>query len=191
MKKKVFLTYILIFISLLGFAQTNKVDHPTLAIYKLLLDDSINIKDSLIIYALNFELSISRKQKGTIVTNIAANDNLAFKLFPSHKKFSSIDFSSLMGTKNKIKLVIPILIHGSSPEKMLYKDKEGRPLISLNAAVNAAYALYSPMKYDNQKDAEVSLSHRLYKDSQSKKPKSDFREVIVMDPITYEIQNIR
>ena len=191
MKNKIILTYILIIIGVLTYGQKPIIEHPTLTIYKLLSNENINVKDSLAIYALNFELSISKKNKGTIVTKIAANDSLAFILFPSYKKFSAIDFSLLMGIKNKIRLIIPILIYGSSPEKMIYKDKYGNPLISLNAAVNAANALYSPFKYNNIKDSGELLGHLRFKVLKDGKPKATFWEAITMEPINIVISNIK
>ncbi len=191
MKKKAFLIATLILFGSILRAQNKKIDDPTLAVYKLLTEQNIEIKDSLIIYSLNFELTISKVENRTIVTNISANDSLAFQLFPSYKRFSAINFTTLMGSKNKIKLLIPILIYGSSPEKMTHKDEEGNPLISLNAAVNAAYALYSPLKYDNERDAGVSLNHLLFKSSQDKKRDMQVREVMIMEPITIRIYTIR
>lgn len=83
--------------SIIAFGQKpKKVADPILSIYKILSNESINIKDSLAIYALNFEINISKKEKTTIVTHITANDSLAFKLFPSYKAFYAIDFSPLM-----------------------------------------------------------------------------------------------
>jgi len=190
MEKKTFLICILVFASSISFAQTKKINDPTLAIYKLISNDRINIKDSLVIFALNFELDILKKDGRTIITNMVANDSLAFTLFPSHKKFFTIDFTPLMGKKNKIKLLIPILIYGSSAEKVEYKDKDGNPLISLNAAVNAAYSLHSPVKYNNQEDANTYPGFFL-KDSKHSKVKTSYREVIMMNTITYEIHNIR
>lgn len=191
MNKKITLICILILSSVTTFGQKTSQVHPTLAIYKLLSNDHIHLKDSLIIYALNFELNIAKRDKGTIVTSISANDSLAFVLFPSHKKFSSIDFTSLMGAKNKIRLIIPILIHGSSPEKMIYKDKAGNPLISLSAAVNAAYSLYNPIKYNNNRDAEVSLGHRMFKEAKKGRKNGELWEAIFMEPIVIEIANIK
>ena len=177
--------------SVFALAQKPIVEHPTLAIYKLLSNESINLKDSLVMYALNFELSISKNNKGTKITNIAANDSLAFNLFPSYKKFSAIDFSSLMGKKNKIRLIVPILIYGSSLEKIMYKDKDGNPLISLNSAVNAAYALYNPSKYNNTKDSGLLLGHLLFRKIKDKKPETKLWEAITMEPIIILITNIK
>ena len=143
------------------------------------------------IYALNFELSISKSNKGTIVTKIAANDSLAFSIFPSYKKLSSIDFSSLMGTRSKVRVVVPILIYGSSPEKMLHQDKHGNPLIDLNAAVNAAYALYRPYKYNNLKDAKELLGHIMWRDSGNEESKSSYWDVITLNPLIRVIYNIK
>ncbi|MCY1520440.1 hypothetical protein D9M68_552170 [compost metagenome] len=171
MKNKLILTYVLGFISLFTYAQKSDIGDPVLKIYKLLSNENIKLKDSLAIYALNFELSISKKNKQAIVTDVVANDSLAFNLFPCYKKFSGIDFSPLMGERNKARLIIPILIYGSSPEKMYYKDKAGNPLVSLTAAVNAASVLYRP--------------------SRDKRSKDSFWEVIIIDPFIIEINNIK
>lgn len=64
-------------------------------------------------------------------------------------------------------------------------------MISFNAAVNAAYALYSPFKYNNQNDANIPIGRLLYKSSKDKKQKVEFREVIIIEPINIEIFNIR
>lgn len=189
MKTKIILTATLIFMSLLVQGQKLNVNDPVLAIYKLLSNESVTVKDSLAIYALNFQLSISKNKKGAILTNISANDSLAFSLFPSYKKLSAIDFSSLLVSKNKIDLIIPILIHGSSPEKKIYQDQEGNPLISLNAAVNAAFALYRPFKYNNMKESGLSLGHIQYKNSKSRSKSS--WEAITLEPIVIEIYNMK
>lgn len=191
MKRKIFLAYILILASLTAFAQKKKSNDPILELYKLLSSESVYVKDSLAIYALNFELVITKKNGKTVVANISANDSLAFSLFPSYKKISAIDFSQLMGVRKKNKLIIPILIYGSSPEKMIYKDKYGNPLISLNAAVNAAHALYNPFKYNNIKDSGVLLGHLQFKASRGGKLKVTSWEAITLEPINIVISNIK
>lgn len=172
MKKKIVLTCMITFIGLFTYAQNRSADYPTLAVYKLLSNERINLKDSVAIYALNFELSIAKKNKRTIVTDILVNDSLAFALFPSYKKLLDINYSPLMGIKDSIKLIIPILIYVSSPDKIYYKDKYDNPLISLNAAVKAASALYRP-----------SPSYKISKTS--------FWEAITMEPLIIEITNIK
>lgn len=191
MIKKLIFTFLLSAVCLLTFAQKKIVEHPVLAVYRLFSDASINIKDSLVIYALNFELNIVKKQNKTIVTSISANDSLAYTLFPFYKKLSAIDFSLIMGEKKKIRLIIPILIYGSSPEKMINKDKNNNPLISFNAAVNAAYALYNPFKYNNNKDAEVPIGHLRFKATKERKPQREFWEAITMEPLLIQIHNIK
>jgi hypothetical protein len=191
MKKKIIFTYLIVFAALFTFAQKQATEHPALTIYKLLSNESINLKDSLAIYALNFELRIVKKKEGTQVVSIAANDSLAFSLFPSYKKFYDIDFSSLMGEKNKFRLIIPILIYGSSPEKMIYKDKNGNPLISLNAAINAAYALYRPAPYNNVKDSGMLPGHLRFKDAKNNRLNPSFWEAITMEPFSIVINNIQ
>ncbi len=147
-------------------------------------------KDSLLIYALNFELTVLKVNGKAFATNIVANDSLAFKIFPEYSKLKKIDFSAILVGKTKAKIVIPVIIFGSSPEQKKYKDDEGRSLISFNSAVNAAIALNDPViKYSNERDAETSLSERLYK--QQNKVTRLFTEAIFMRPYIIEIFNIR
>lgn len=192
MIKKLIFTCLLIAMYLLTFAQNKIVEHPPVqAVYRLFADARINIKDSLTIYALNFELNIVKKQNKTIVTSISANDSLAYTLFPFYKKLSAIDFSLIIGEKKNVRLIIPIMIYGSSPEKMINKDKNNNPLISFNAAVNAAYALYNPFKYNNNKDAEVPIGHLRFKATKERKPQREFWEAITMEPLLIQIHNIK
>lgn len=186
MIKRIFSTLSIILTFGLSYAQKSDPDAAFKAIHKLFEQMQYPKKDSLVIYALNFEVTITKLNGKTKVINIEANDSLAYSILPNYKKLSSIDYSSLMGAKSKMRLVIPILIHGSSLEKMIYKDKEGNPLISLNAAVNAAYSLYNPIKYNNNRDAEVPLGHRLYKKSGKN---SRLWEVTIMEPIIVNITN--
>jgi len=89
-------------------------------------------------------------------------------------------------------LIIPILIYGSSEEKMIHKDNSNNPLISLNAAVNAAYALYNTSKYNNNRDANINLNNRLTIEAkQGRKPKRELWEAITIDPIVVTLYNIK
>ncbi|WP_199118585.1 hypothetical protein [Pedobacter sp. ASV28] len=176
---------------LFSFGQSKKVEPPTLAVYRLFADAKPMLKDSLAIYAFNFELNISKKNGNTKVTRITANDTLAFILFPEYNKLFSIDYSSLMNSKSNIRLIIPVLIYGSSPEKKIYKDGEGNPLISFNAAVNAAYSLYNPSKYSNIAESQVDLGNLIYRKAKKRKVADDFWEAVIMNPILIEIHNIK
>ena len=136
--------------------------------------------------------SITKKNGKALVTTIEANDSLAFTILPSYKKLFDIDFNQLIGNRTNMRLIIPILMYGSSPEKMFYKDKDSNPLISLNAAVNAAYALYNPSKYNNNRDAKVSLEHRVFKDAKKERRlKGGVWEAMIMEPIIFKIENMK
>lgn len=185
------ITCLLSHICLFTFAQNKVAIHPVQEVYKLFSDACLNLKDSLAIYALNFELNIIKKQNKTIVTNISVNDSLAFTLFPFFKKLEAIDFSQIMGKNKNIRLVIPILIYGSSSEKMINKDDNNKPLISFNAAVNAAYALYNPFKYNNIKDAGVDIGHLLHKTAKEWKPQKELWQAIILEPLLIQIHNIK
>lgn len=147
-------------------------------------------KDSLLIYALNFELTVAKVNGKAFASKIVANDSLAYKIFPSYSKLKKIDFAGILSGKTTAKIVIPVIMFGSSPEQKKYKDDEGRPLITFNSAVNAAMALNDPIiKYSNERDAETSLSERLHK--QQKNVTRLFSDAIFMRPYIIEIFNIR
>ena len=117
--KKLILTISILLCTILAKAQAQekKIDEPGIAIFKLFADADIKLKDSVAIYTLNFELHIKKLNGKTIVTNITANDSLAFTIFPMYNKLKTINFTRLMGAKNNIRLVIPILIYGNSYDK--------------------------------------------------------------------------
>lgn len=143
-------------------------------------------KDSLLIYSLNFTLKIGKKGGKLVPIKIVANDSLAYQLFPNYKNLIDVDFSSILGGNSKLDVMIPILIFGSSPEKMLYKDLDGRPLINFNAAVNSALALTSNKKYDN-----LNSTHDVARFQTVTKPLKSFRSLVMMDPYIIHILNIR
>ncbi|WP_316785719.1 hypothetical protein [Pedobacter frigiditerrae] len=190
MKKFPFLIGFLSFMSTLTFCQKTKQVDLSTSIYNVLFESNIKIKDSLIIYALNFQLEIIKNGEKTLVNQITANDSLAFTLFPSYKKLKSINFTSLMNGRKKIRLIIPILIYGSSSGEKKHLDSEGRPLINLESAANAAYSLYSPSKFNNLHNANLNLLHRLYQQNKVFKEEA-FWEATTMNPIVYEIGNIK
>lgn len=125
----------------------------------------IPLKDSIALYALNFRIEIVKRKGGrTTVMEVRANDSIAYRLFPFYKRLYSVDYSVLMGTRKKITLVIPILIANvSATAKKRYSKDDGTDLIEMDAAVNAAFALYSTIPYDNVIEAKVPIGHRVYK----------------------------
>jgi len=151
------------------------------------------LKDSIALYAINFRIDILKKPGGKIqVTNVSANDSLAYKLFPYYKKLYAIDYSTVIGNRKKVSLIIPILISNvSATAKKEYVKADGSNLVEMNAAVNAAFAMYSTIKYDNQKEANISLYERLYK-SKNYKEEQDFNpDKVFLTPYVIKIVNIQ
>ena len=179
-----------LFISLLSYqiyAQDTKVNKGVAFQKKigkaLKLEHSL-IRDSVLIYALNFQLNITRHQTDkTIVTSIAANDSLAYKLFPDYRKLSAIDYGFLGTGRKKFKVLIPVLV--------FYKNHKEKAKIDVDAALNATHALFSPGKYNNELDKYESMPYR-YGLQTRLNPKYDEEfENMVFLPIYYiEILNI-
>jgi hypothetical protein len=92
-----------------------------------------------------------------------------------------------MGDKNSAHIMVPILVFNPSNPKIRDYGKGGD--INIYAAVNAAYALMSPMQYNNQKDAQVHLRRRMY--LSEKKGGNAFKEIIRLDLIIIELSNIK
>ncbi len=142
-------------------------------------------EDSVAIYSINFRVTIVKNSDTqTVVTKIVANDSLGYKVFPRYKDLEKINFTSLLGTKNEAVLVIPILIHGATTDKIRHRNKNGDPLINMQAAINAAYALYSDVPYNNIEDSEKYLPFRL-KDKYNNR--SVFEDVILARPLICDI----
>ena len=150
-----------------------------------ILEDFKQPKDSLIIFAINFTLTFEKKVGKLLPKKITANDSLAYQLFPSYKKLRNIDFSAVLGTNTSTELFIPILIYGASPDKMYNKDQEGRPLINLNAAVNASLALTSDKRYSNLNSSDESFGR-----IKSTQPNRLFKNKTIMEPYIITIMNI-
>lgn len=191
MKKSTILSIIVCLIWNVSVAQDRSVAEEKIgkAIDEILLEWK-RPKDSLLIYALNFELTVTKVNGKAFASKIVANDSLAYKIFPAYSKLRKINFAGILNGKTTAKIVIPVIMFGSSPEQKKYKDDEGRPLISFNSAVNAAMALNDPIiKYSNERDAEIALSERLYK--QQKNITRLFSDAIFMRPYIIEIFNIK
>lgn len=150
------------------------------------------LKDSVAIYAINFKLEITRNKKGNaMVKEINVNDSLGYRLFPSYKRLYTINYKALLGSKEKITLLIPVLIANTSSEKRIDKKPDGNPLIDMQAALNAAYALSSDMPYDNEKEAGLALNHRIYKYyKRTPKAENRLKDIVLLNPYLWEIVNI-
>lgn len=189
--KKLLLTLIITSLYINGIKAQKKLSSEE-KIWKQIhsiLSDSKSPKDSLLIYALNFELSVSKKNGKALAFDIVANDSLAYKMFPRYKKLKLIDFYTLMRGRDKIKVILPIIVFGSSDKQKKYKDKDGRVLINFNAAVNAAMAInYTGIRYSNENDAEKPFSQVLNKPFKSSE--ALFIDAVFMRPYMIEIFNI-
>lgn len=154
---------------------------------------SSELKDSIALYAINFSIELVKKSNGkATITNITVNDNIAYKLFPSYLRLNSIDFSSLLGQRKKIRLVIPVLIvNNSETAKKIYKKDDGSSLIDMQSAINVAYSLYSTMPYNNMKDANIPVEHRIYKSGKDENLERINTNIIYLAPYIINILNIR
>lgn len=112
------------------------------------------MKDTVALLAINFKLTISKDKSGRArVTHIEANDTLGYKLFPSYKRLSTINFQGLMGADKTITFVVPFLVYNLAEYSKYaeYQDKNGNTLIEMRSAISAITALYSTMAYNNLK----------------------------------------
>lgn len=176
------------------YAQKDKPSNPSKVIYELLMNKFIQPKDTVAIYALNFKVSITKVKGKSVTTNIEANDSLAYTMFPNYKKIAAINLDQFLGNKQKISLIIPLLIYGKPYNSIKHKDDNNRTLIDFNAAVNAAFALYNPFKYNNLNDGKESLSHLMFRDDKRNKNediKSDLSEFVILDPLIIQFDNIK
>jgi len=150
-------------------------------------------KDSIALYAINFSIDLVKNNKGKVhVEQISANDTIGYKLFPSYKKLYSLDYKTLLGNKKRMKLVIPILISNvSATANKKYKKVDGSLLIDMDAAVNAAYSLYSTLPYNNSLDAKVSLQHRMYNATKNGNDKRVLMDITFLTPYFIQIVNIQ
>lgn len=201
MNKNIKLLIVIFFLTIpiLSFSQvstnTNKQKDRVLKTIDSIVIRSFNqnlLKDSIALYAINFTVKVTRDKKGSArVLEVKANDSLAYELFPAYKKLYSINYNSLLGARQKITLLIPILISNTSSEKKVYKKTDGSLLIDLAAALNVAYALTSDVPYNNKMDAEVALNQRIFKHYKTN-PRSEDRlnDVILLNPYVWEIVNV-
>lgn len=126
-------------------------------------------KDSIAIYTYNFKLKIVRsKEDTTKVINILASDTLLYELYPNYKDLYTINYSPLLGTRNEVNLVIPILVYSISPTgASKYQKQDGESVVSIESALEI-----------NQKILFSLL------------PKSGFEEVVLFKPVIIKILNI-
>lgn len=75
------------------------------------------LADSIGIYPLNLSLQVTKNSKTqkTKVTELSVSDHMIYKLFTSYKKLYSIDYSSAMGKRKRLNILISILISNTSP----------------------------------------------------------------------------
>lgn len=202
---KPFIKIFIIITSLLGiFPLLSNAQHENKSKqkkpYLRLIDSIVNrsiksseLKDSIALYAINFSIDLIKNNDGkTSVTKISANDSLAYKLFPAYTKLYSINYTSLLGTRKKIRLVIPILISNiSDTANKKYKKEDGSLLIDMQAAVNAAYSLYSTISYNNTKEAEVPVDHRIYKSTKDSSEERLTKDIVYLTPYVIQILNTK
>ncbi|QNK64822.1 hypothetical protein H7F33_10220 [Pedobacter sp. PAMC26386] len=151
------------------------------------------LKDSISLYAINFRIDLTKNNAGKIeVSQIVANDSLAYKLFPSYKRFYSIDYNSLLGVRKKIRLIVPILIANiSETAKKTYKKEDGSSLIDIQSAINTAYSLYSTISYNNLKEAEIPVEHRIQKSKMDTNNDRTSKDIVYLNPYIVQIVNIK
>ncbi|MBB5637560.1 putative transcriptional regulator [Pedobacter cryoconitis] len=154
---------------------------------------SSELKDSIALYAFNFNIDLVKNNNGkTEIKQISVNDNLAYRLFPSYIRLNSVNFSSLMSNRKKLRLVVPILISNNSETAVKkYKKDDGNSLIDMQAALNIAYSLYSDIPYNNLKDANISLEHRIYRAKKDNNTERISKDIVYLNPYVIRILNIR
>lgn len=92
----------LLSIPVLSFSQvstnTNKQKDSVLKTIDSIVIRSFNqnlLKDSIALYAINFTVKVTRDKKGSAnVSEVKANDSLAYELFPAYKRLYSINYNS-------------------------------------------------------------------------------------------------
>ena len=119
----------------------------------LRVDDRL-IKDSVFTYAFNFQLEAVRDDSNKVsIKSINCNDSLGFRLFPDYRKLASLDYSELQSYKKRFRILIPVIV--------FFKNHDENAKIRVDAALNFAFALYSPAPYNNEKEKEAYFQYRL------------------------------
>jgi hypothetical protein len=191
MIKKAIFSLFLVLVFDMSFAQRNKSMDPIKFLREVLEYVKFPEKDSVFIYAFNFQLTIEKKNHKASVTHIGVNDSLAFTLFPSYKKLHDINFREFLGSKRRICLVIPILMYGSFQKQGAQYDKKQNPLIDLNAALNSNIALYNLDEYSNEKEAKIDFLNRTYHQPQKKAKSWDVKDMIYLSPSIYNMRKVQ
>lgn len=127
------------------------------------------LKDSIAIYTYNFKLKILRSKKGmSRVEQVLVTDTLLYKLFPNYKELYAINYSSLLGIRNEVNLVIPVLVYSVSPTgKSKYLKQDSQPLVSIESAMAIS------------QQSLISLM-----------PKDIYEDVVLMKPVVIKILNL-
>ncbi|MCZ4245542.1 hypothetical protein [Pedobacter punctiformis] len=141
-------------------------------VYKILMRDksSTVLEDSIAMYSFNFRLKIVKSKENKIkVDQLLVSDSLLYKIFPTYKELYNIDYSSLLKTRKKLNLVIPILISNTSPTgKSKYERQSEQPLVSVESAMDIA---------------QNSLTSII--------TKNEFEDILLLNPVVIKIVNIR
>jgi hypothetical protein len=158
-------------------------------------DPSLILKDSVCIYAINFNIKVIREENNkTRVTEIIANDSLGYRLFPRYNELKKLNYSKIfLKGEKRISIVMPVLIYSYTEDKIKYKDEKGNPLVSLKEATNAAFHLYNTtLRYNNLKEAKKSYpSYPIKKNRYIYMNKSIFFRQIILEPMISNLTRVR
>lgn len=141
-------------------------------VYKTLRKDKASyvFKDSIAMYTFNFKIEII-KSKGnkTRIGKFIVSDTLLYQLFPSYKELYAIDYSSLLKGRNKINLVVPILVYNVSPTgQNKYQKQDKQYLVNIETAMDIA------------RNSLISLMS-----------KNKFEDIILLNPVVIKILNLK
>jgi len=90
------------------------------------------LNDSVQLYACHFIIKVRKNSTNKQNVKITASDDLAFKLFPSYKKFYDFDFSSFLNSKGNVIIYLPIIV--ANTENLTYRKEENLPSMKVNKA---------------------------------------------------------
>lgn len=141
-------------------------------VYKTLMRDKSReiLEDSVALYSFTFKLKIIKSKENKVeVDQLILSDSLMYKLFPNYKGLYNIDYSSLLKTREKLNIIIPILISNTSPSAKRRYETRGEPLMSIESALDIA---------------QSSLTSMISKDKISD-------DILLLNPVVIKILNIK
>ncbi|WP_131537307.1 hypothetical protein [Pedobacter nototheniae] len=156
----VFLLGLFPIISIAQTQQSETIPDWQKKVYKILMRDKSRevLEDSVALYSFTFKLKIIKSKENKIkVDQLIVSDSLMYKLFPSYKDLYSIDYSSLLKTRKKLNIIIPILISNTSPSAKRRYETRGEPLMSIESALDIAQSSLTSMIPKNKKSNEILL----------------------------------